>query len=205
MNDIEIHVRRKVDGKDVYPYTYNEDKRTSFWFAVDQFFQTVPEKVANNDWYVKKTYKNKKYWRNEKEILTKIQNYWWDKYGDLNHRFNAPFTPVIFNSDEKSLTNYLTFVGVPLKQVNRIESTNIDFEVQIDKIFKCLNNLQIYPTDILREEEFLYNLNFKRLHFCDAESWKQYPSQTDSLLQKNFELKKGILEYHKRYFSYDYK
>ena len=150
-------------------------------------------------------YKNKKYWRNEKEILTKIQNYWWDKYGDLNHRFNAPFTPVIFNSDGKSLTNYLTFVGVPLKQVNRIEGTNIDFEVQIDKIFKCLNNLQIYPTDILKEQEFLYNLNFKRLHFCDAESWKQYPSQTDSLLQKNFELKKGIVEYHKRYFSYDYK
>ena len=199
MNDIEIHVRRKVDGKDVYPFTYNEDKRNSFWFDVDLFLQTAPEKIANNDWYIKKTYKNEEEWRNEKEILTKIQNYWWDKYGD------APFTPVIFNSDEKSLTNYLTFVGVPLKQVNRIESTNIDFEVQIDKIFKCLNNLQIYPTDILKEQEFLYNLNFKRLHFCDAESWKQYSSQTDSLLQKNFELKKGILEYHKRYFSYDYK
>ena len=134
MNHIEIHVRRKINSKDVYPYTHNEDKRTSFWFAVDQFFQTVPEKVVNNDWYVKKTYKNEECWRNEKEILTKIQNYWWDKYGDLNHSFNTPFTPVIFNSDEKSLTNYLTFVGVPLNQVNRIEGTNIDFEVQIDKI-----------------------------------------------------------------------
>ena len=198
MNHIEIHVRRKINSKDVYPYTHNEDKRTWGWLEWMLNFSV-------HDWYVKKTYKNEADWRNEKEILTKIQNYWWDKYGDSKHRFNTPFTPVIFNSDEKSLTNYLTFVGVPLEQVNRIVGTNIDFEVQIDKIFKCLNNLQISPTDVLDEQEFLYNLNFKRLHFCDVESWKQYPSQTDSLLQKNFELKEGIIEYHKRYFSYDYK
>ena len=53
MNHIEIHVRRKINSKDVYPYTHNEDKRTWGWLEWMLNFSV-------HDWYVKKTYKKRR-------------------------------------------------------------------------------------------------------------------------------------------------
>ena len=185
MNSVEIHLRRIADGKDIDSIFVDLN-------IEDENLLNLLDR-SYTDWYIVKKYTDYHTFENETNILSMIQNHWWGKYNEI------PFTPVVFESNKFTLTNYLTFVGIPLQQIGGGQAVKIDFdfEKQLDDIFDCLTDLKILPPHDawFKEEEFLYNFNKKRVFFCDVEDWSiNYTFSIDQILG----LKQRTLEYFLR-------